>query len=63
MNMLPAEICEKPSMPCRRLPFWAIQVDEETIYQITSTAKPEEIRNFIKTALSGDFVGARAASG
>ena len=37
------------------------KVDEETIYQITSTAKPEEIRNFIKTALSGDFVGARAA--
>ena len=36
------------------------QVDEETIYQITSTAKPEEIRNFIKTALSGDFVSARA---
>jgi replication factor C small subunit len=36
-------------------------VDEETIYQITSTAKPEEIRSFIKTALSGDFVGARAS--
>ena len=36
------------------------KVDEETIYQITSTAKPEEIRNFIKTALSGDFVAARA---
>ncbi|OYV07893.1 MAG: replication factor C small subunit, partial [Methanosaeta sp. ASP1-2] len=30
------------------------------IYQITSTAKPEEIRSFIKTALSGDFVGARS---
>jgi replication factor C small subunit len=36
------------------------KVDEETIYQITSTARPEEIRNFIKTALSGDFVAARA---
>ncbi len=35
------------------------KVDEETIYQITSTAKPEEIRNFIKTAISGDFVAAR----
>ena len=35
------------------------EVDEETIYQITSTARPEEIKNFIKTALSGDFVGAR----
>jgi len=36
-------------------------VDEETIYQITSTAKPEEIKSFIKTALSGDFVAARSA--
>jgi len=36
------------------------EVDEETIYQITSTAKPEEIKSFIKTAISGDFVGARA---
>jgi replication factor C small subunit len=35
-------------------------VDEETIYQITSTARPEEIGKFIKTALSGDFIGARA---
>jgi replication factor C small subunit len=35
-------------------------VDEETIYQITSTAKPEEIKKFISTALSGDFVGARS---
>lgn len=36
------------------------KVDEDTIYQITATAKPEEIRDFIKTALSGDFVGARS---
>jgi replication factor C small subunit len=35
------------------------KVDEDTIYQITSTAKPEEIKEFIKTALSGDFVAAR----
>lgn len=35
------------------------QVDEDTIYQITSTAKPEEIKSFISTALSGDFVAAR----
>ena len=35
------------------------EVDEETIYQITSTAKPEEIKSFIRTALSGDFLGAR----
>ena len=34
-------------------------MDEETIYQITSTAKPEEIREFIKTSLSGDFAKAR----
>jgi replication factor C small subunit len=36
------------------------KVNEETIYQITSTAKPEEIRKFIKTALSGDFAEARS---
>jgi replication factor C small subunit len=36
------------------------RVDEETIYQITSTAKPEEIRNFIATALKGDFPAARS---
>jgi len=36
------------------------KVDEETIYQITSTAKPEEIWEFIKTALKGDFVSARS---
>lgn len=35
------------------------KVDEETIYQITSTAKPEEIRELIKTAIFGDFVAAR----
>jgi replication factor C small subunit len=36
------------------------KVDEETIYQITSTAKPEEIRKLIITALSGDFADARS---
>jgi replication factor C small subunit len=35
-------------------------VDEDTIYQITSTAKPEEVRELIKTATSGDFIGARS---
>lgn len=35
------------------------QVDEDTIYLITSTAKPEEIRELIKAAISGDFVAAR----
>ena len=35
------------------------KVDEDTIYLITSTAKPEEIRELIKSAISGDFVTAR----
>jgi replication factor C small subunit len=35
------------------------KVDEDAIYQITSTAKPEEIRELIKTAISGDFGAAR----
>jgi replication factor C small subunit len=35
------------------------KVDEDTIYLITSTAKPEEIKELIKTAISGDFVAAR----
>jgi replication factor C small subunit len=36
------------------------KVDEETIYQITATARPEEIRELIKTALAGDFAKARS---
>jgi replication factor C small subunit len=35
------------------------KVDEDTIYLITSTAKPEEIKELIKTAISGDFVASR----
>jgi replication factor C small subunit len=35
------------------------KVDEDTIYHITSTARPEEIKEFITTALKGDFVAAR----
>jgi replication factor C small subunit len=35
------------------------KVDEDTIYRITSTARPEEIREFITAALKGDFVAAR----
>ncbi|MCJ7445419.1 MAG: replication factor C small subunit [Methanotrichaceae archaeon] len=35
-------------------------VTEETIYQITSTAKPEEMREFINVALKGDFISARS---
>jgi replication factor C small subunit len=36
------------------------KVDEDTIYHITSTARPEEIKEFITTALAGDFVAARS---
>ena len=35
-------------------------VDEEAVYAITSTARPEEIESMIERALSGDFTGARA---
>ncbi len=35
-------------------------VDEETVYSITSTAKPEEIEEMVNRALEGDFTGARA---
>ncbi len=34
-------------------------VDAETIYQITATARPEEIGNLIDTALKGNFMEAR----
>nr|WP_256558758.1 replication factor C small subunit [Natronomonas marina] len=35
-------------------------VDEEAVYTITSTARPEEIREMVQKALDGDFTGARA---
>jgi DNA polymerase III delta prime subunit len=35
-------------------------VDEETVYAITSTARPEEVEAMVTDALSGDFVAARA---
>ncbi|MFW5919199.1 MAG: replication factor C small subunit [Halanaeroarchaeum sp.] len=35
-------------------------VDEETVYAITSTARPEEIREMITSAIEGDFPAARA---
>ncbi|MFB6110664.1 MAG: replication factor C small subunit [Halodesulfurarchaeum sp.] len=35
-------------------------VDEEAVYTITSTARPEEIETMIERALQGDFTGARA---
>ncbi|MFB6142281.1 MAG: replication factor C small subunit [Halorientalis sp.] len=35
-------------------------VDEDAVYAITSTARPEEIREMVTQALSGDFVAARS---
>jgi len=35
-------------------------VDEEAVYAITSTARPEEIREMVTSALDGEFTAARA---
>lgn len=35
-------------------------VDEETVYAITSTARPEEIKEMVQLALEGDFTAARS---
>ena len=35
-------------------------VDEEAVYTITSTARPEEIREMVTAAMDGDFTAARA---
>ncbi len=35
------------------------EVDRETIYKITSTAHPEEIKEILKLALNGDFIQSR----
>ncbi|MGB9951956.1 replication factor C small subunit [Haloarcula sp. Atlit-120R] len=35
-------------------------VDESAVYAITSTARPEEIRTMIQSALDGDFTASRA---
>jgi DNA polymerase III delta prime subunit len=35
-------------------------VDEAAVYQITSTARPEDIREMVEKAVAGDFVGARS---
>ncbi|WP_256393154.1 replication factor C small subunit [Natronoarchaeum rubrum] len=35
-------------------------VDEETVFKITSTARPEEVEEMIQTAIDGDFVAARS---
>ncbi len=36
-------------------------VDEDTLYKTASTARPEEVKKLIDTALSGDFLRAREA--
>ncbi|MGQ4556418.1 replication factor C small subunit [Halobellus sp. GM3] len=35
-------------------------VDEETVYLITSTARPEEIEEMVRAAIDGDFASARS---
>jgi replication factor C small subunit len=35
-------------------------VDEDTVFEITSTARPEEIKAMVQQALDGDFTAARA---
>jgi replication factor C small subunit len=35
-------------------------VDEEAVYQITSTARPEEIESMVEAAINGDFTAARS---
>lgn len=37
------------------------RIDAETIYKVTSTARPEEVKALIETALSGDFLKARSS--
>ncbi|MFB6111169.1 MAG: replication factor C small subunit [Halobacteriaceae archaeon] len=36
------------------------QVDEEAVYEITATARPEEIETMVEAALDGDFTTARS---
>lgn len=35
------------------------KIDDDTVYQTASAARPEEIRKLLDTALAGDFTGAR----
>ena len=37
------------------------KIDAETLYKVTSTARPEEVKALIETALGGDFLKARGA--
>jgi replication factor C small subunit len=36
-------------------------VDEDTIYKVTATARPEDVKAMLETALKGDFLKAREA--
>jgi replication factor C small subunit len=35
------------------------EINEDTMYRSTATAKPQDVENLVKTALGGDFIGAR----
>ena len=35
------------------------EINEDTMYRSTATARPEDVEKLVKTALSGDFIGAR----
>ncbi len=35
-------------------------VDEETVFKITATARPEEVQEMVQTAIDGDFIAARS---
>jgi len=35
------------------------EINAEAIYQITATARPEEVRELVELALKGDFLNAR----
>lgn len=35
------------------------EINEDTMYMSTATARPEDVEKLVKTALSGDFLGAR----
>lgn len=37
----------------------AKKIDDEVLYQVTSTARPEDVKNLIETALKGQFLQAR----
>lgn len=36
------------------------KIDADTVYQVTSTARPDDIKELLSTALGGDFLGARS---